>query len=100
MTAEVVVLNKGEEEADYKGVDVSGKVVLTSGDVQRVHELAVEKRGAIGILCDGMFQRDLNLKEGELDDALKYTSFWWAVEKSGVGFCVNTSHRQVAPQTR
>ncbi len=87
VTAEVVVLNKGEEEADYKGLDVSGKVVLTSGDVQRVHELAVEKRGAVGVLCDGMFQRDLNLKEGELDDALKYTSFWWAGgEKPAWGF--------------
>jgi aminopeptidase YwaD len=87
VTAEVVVLNKGEEEVDYKGLDVSGKVVLTSGDVQRVHELAVEKHGAVGILCDGMFQRDLNLKEGELDDALKYTSFWWAGgEKQAWGF--------------
>jgi aminopeptidase-like protein len=75
--AEVVVLKKGEEEADYKGVDVKGKVVLTDGDVSRVRELAVGRHGALGILYDGMWILEPNLKEGELDDARKYTSFWW-----------------------
>jgi len=50
---------------------------LTSGDVHRVHELAVVERGALGLIFDGMFVRPGNLLEGELDDALKYTSFWW-----------------------
>ena len=75
--AEVVVLEKGEEESDYKGLDIQGKVVLTDGDVSRVRELAVGYHGAVGILYDGMWRREPNLKEGELDDAMKYTSFWW-----------------------
>jgi hypothetical protein len=34
-----------------------------------------------------MFLRPPNLKEGELDDALKYTSFWWGgEEKPAFGF--------------
>jgi aminopeptidase YwaD len=88
--AEVIILNKGEEESDYKGLDVAGKVVLTSGDVQRVHELAVEERGAIGIICDGMFYQEPNRREGDIDDALKYTSFWWSGgEKPVWGFVLS-----------
>jgi hypothetical protein len=75
--AEVVVLGKGEEESDYEGLGVRGKVVLTDGDVSRVRDLAVGRHGAVGILYDGMWVREPSLKEGELDDALKYTSFWW-----------------------
>ncbi len=75
--AEVVVLRNGESDTDYKGLELREKVVLTDGDISRVRELAVEKHGAIGILYDGMWVREPSLKEGELDDALKYTSFWW-----------------------
>ena len=73
----VAPANKGEETADYEGIDVEGKLVLTNGDVHRVLELAVVERGALGLIFDGMFVRPPNLLEGELDDALKYTSFWW-----------------------
>jgi aminopeptidase YwaD len=76
--AEVVApKNKGEESQDYEGMDVKAKIVLTNGDVHQVHELAVVERGALGLIYDGMFVRPPNLLEGELDDALKYTSFWW-----------------------
>ena len=85
--AEVVVLEKGEEEKDYRGLDVEGKIVLTNGDLGRVHEFAVEQRGAIGIIFDGTWVRPPALVEGELDDALRYTSFWWAGdEKPCFGF--------------
>jgi aminopeptidase YwaD len=85
--AEVVVMDKGEEEADYRRVDVAGKIVLTDGDVGRVHELAVERHGALGIIYDGTWVRPPALLEGELDDALKYTSFWWAGdERPAFGF--------------
>lgn len=84
---EVVVLDKGEEDADYKRVDVEGKVVLTNGDLNRVYEMAVERRGALGIIFDGTWVRPPALLEGELDDALRYTSFWWAGdEKPCFGF--------------
>ena len=76
--AEVVVPEKkGEEPEDYDSIEVEGKIVLTRGDIHRVHELAVVERDALGLIYDGMFVRPPNLLEGELDDALKYTSFWW-----------------------
>jgi hypothetical protein len=85
--AEVVVLDRGEETADYRGLDVEGRIVVTNGDLGRVYELAVEERGAIGIIFDGTWVRPPSLLEGELDDALRYTSFWWAGdEKPCFGF--------------
>jgi aminopeptidase YwaD len=85
--AEVVYVGKGEEEKDYKGLEVAGRMVLTDGNVARVHKLAVEQRGAIGLIYYGTWVREPDLPEGELDDALKYTSFWWAGgEKPAYGF--------------
>jgi aminopeptidase YwaD len=87
VTAEVVYVGKGEEPEDYKGLDVRGRMVLTDGDVQRVHRLAVEERGALGLIYYGTWVREPDTPEGELDDALKYTSFWWAGdEKPGFGY--------------
>jgi hypothetical protein len=66
----------GKEPADYDGVEVRGKIVLTGEAVARVAELAVRERGAAGILFDGMNaggRTDL-----DLPDARQYTSFWWA----------------------
>ena len=76
---EVVLLEaeRGEEEADYKGLDVAGKVVLSRGDLHRVRELAVTQRGAVGILFDGMRVIKPVRPEGDLADVRQYTSFWW-----------------------
>jgi len=88
--AEVIVLDKGEEDADYRHVDVAGKMVVTNGDLSRVHELAVERRGAMGIIYDGMRLFLPVRREGDLDDALQYTSFWWAGgEKPCFGFVLS-----------
>jgi aminopeptidase-like protein len=68
---EVVVLSDGEEEEDYEGVDVSSKIVLTSGDVGRVYQMAVVRHGAAGIIYDGMRLYPPIRREGDLDDALE-----------------------------
>ena len=74
---EVVLLEDGVEEADYEGLDVAGKVVLSRGELHRVWELAVQQRGAIGILFDGMRPVPPVRPEGDLADVRQYTSFWW-----------------------
>ncbi len=81
--ADVVLLEDGEEDADYEGVDVAGKVVLTRGDLRRVWELAVQERGAVGILFDGMRVVRPVRPEGDLDDVRQYTSFWWQPGETG-----------------
>ena len=49
LTAELVDIGEGTE-GDLKGVDVRGKIVLTSGPPQRAVENAVAKRGAVGVV--------------------------------------------------
>ncbi len=87
---EVVLLEDGEEEADYEGLDVKGKVVLTQGDLNRVRHLAVEKRGAVGIISDGMRETPPVRARMDVPDALQYTSFWWlGQEKKCFGFVLS-----------
>ena len=75
--AEVVLLEDGEEQEEYEGLNLQGKVVLTKGDLERVRELAVERAGAVGIIFDGL--RELGVRERlDLPDARQYSSFWWS----------------------
>lgn len=86
----LVALADGTHSQDYDGIDVRGRVVLTDGAVQRVHQLAVIERGAAGILSDG---RRLvpPARTREMDrDSLAYTSFWWAGDQPrGWGFVLS-----------
>ncbi|UCF79547.1 MAG: DUF4910 domain-containing protein [Candidatus Eiseniibacteriota bacterium] len=79
-SAEIVMLQDGLERAEYKNVDVSGKLVLTKGNVERVHELAVQEFGAAGILFDGIREVKPVRTRADLPDARQYTSFWWRPE--------------------
>ncbi|MFL6332395.1 MAG: M28 family peptidase [Pyrinomonadaceae bacterium] len=49
VTAELVDIGDGTEDA-LKGLDVKGKIVLTSGPPQRAVDTAVAKRGAVGVV--------------------------------------------------
>ncbi|HEV2863808.1 MAG TPA: M28 family peptidase [Pyrinomonadaceae bacterium] len=49
VTADLVFVGEGEEE-DFKGLDVTGKIVLTTGPPQLAVENAVRKRGALGVV--------------------------------------------------
>lgn len=50
--AQLVSVGGGASAADYEGRDVKGKLVLASDPLPLVHKLAVEERGALGILSD------------------------------------------------
>jgi hypothetical protein len=56
--AELVFVGSGTSDADYAGLDVKGKIVLARGYADTVHELAVIKRGAVGVLCFGASSYD------------------------------------------
>lgn len=88
-TADVVLLQDGLRETEYEGLDLSGKVVLTAGDVEPVRRLAVEEHGAVGILYYGMRSVPPVREPMDLPDARQYTSFWWSDypgEKKCFGF--------------
>jgi len=74
---EVVLLEDGEDECEYQGVDLRDKVVLTKGDLDRVRELAVDRHGAAGILFDGMSEMPPVRQRIDMADVYSYKSFWW-----------------------
>ena len=75
---EVVALADGSEPGHYAGLDVRGRVVLTTGAVHRVHHLAVVERGAAGLLACGRRLMPPVREESTDAESLPYTSFWWA----------------------
>ncbi|UCC65242.1 MAG: DUF4910 domain-containing protein [Anaerolineae bacterium] len=90
--AEVVLLQDGLKEAEYEGLDLAGKIVLTRGEVDRVRQLAVEKYGAVGIIFDGMRSVRPVREAMDLPDTRQYTSFWWTGqpgEKKCFGFVLS-----------
>ena len=50
VTAPIVWVGRGLRDSDYTSRDVRGKVVLTDGPASGVHELAVRKYGAAGVV--------------------------------------------------
>ncbi len=88
--ADLVILEQGETEDEYKKNKVEGKVVFTSGDVSNVYSLAVEKFGAVGILTDRLMEWPPVREKIDLPDGLQYTSFWWYPKnKKCFGFVVS-----------
>ena len=86
----VVSVGEGTEPQHYQGIAVEGRVVLASGGVHRVHELAVLERGAAGILTDTRRLVPPVRERDDERDALNYTSFWWSEdEPRGWGFVVS-----------
>jgi hypothetical protein len=57
VTAELVDVGRGADDAAYQGKDVRGKIVLADGPLPAVHRMAVEQRGAAGIVSDFPNQR-------------------------------------------
>ena len=57
LAAELVDVGAGADPAAYQGKDVRGKIVLADGPLAVVHRLAVEERGAAGIVSDFPNQR-------------------------------------------
>ncbi|HEX9370412.1 MAG TPA: hypothetical protein VF897_05375, partial [Roseiflexaceae bacterium] len=51
---EVVAIDGGDRPEHYDGLDVRGKLLLTSRMPMSVHDLAIERFGAAGLIFDGM----------------------------------------------
>jgi hypothetical protein len=87
---EVVAIAGGEREADYADVDVRGKLVLTRSVPMAVHQLAIERFGAAGILFDGMRSIPDICPTGDLPDEIQYASWWWwGGETRAFGFALS-----------
>ncbi|MFC1733158.1 DUF4910 domain-containing protein [candidate division KSB1 bacterium] len=90
VTAELVWVGEGTSDADYRGKDVRGKLVLATGYGGNVHRLAVLKYGAAAVVCYLDDERSQ-----EYPDMLAYTGMWPRTEElQNVTFGFNLTNRQ------
>jgi len=93
VTTELVDVGKGTKPQDYEGKDVRGKFVLATGRATLVHEQAVYKRGAAGVITDTLTYEFKNVRESvDVPDAHSYQGIWPTKEvadKVTFGFSLN-----------
>jgi hypothetical protein len=96
VTAELVDVGVGTKPANYEGKDVKGKFVLATGRAKSVHEQAVYKYGAAGVITDTVTLEIPNVRESlDIPDAHAYQSIWpTAEELVKVTFGFSLSKRQ------
>ena len=93
---ELVDVGRGTGEEAYKGKDVRGKIVLSTGASGEVMREACQKRGAAGVIT--YFAPDVRPGYPQM---IRYTAFWPSWEerdKLGLGF--NVSKNQGAALKR
>lgn len=79
--AEVVLVEPSDRPEAYAGLELEGKLVLADGDLERTRRLAVEQRGAVGIITDRLTEFPPVRHRMDLPDARQYTSFWWGPDQ-------------------
>jgi hypothetical protein len=93
VTAELIDVGKGVSEDDYAGKDVKGKLVLATGSARSVHNEAVIKRGAAGVLTDSLAYEFPGVRESmDIPDAHSYQGIWpdaRVAEKVRFGFSLS-----------
>jgi len=96
VTAELVDVGAGTKPKDYEGKDVKGKFVLATGRAKRVHEQAVYKYGALGVITDTITYEMPDVRESiDIPDAHAYQAIWpTAEELDKVAFGFSLSKRQ------
>jgi hypothetical protein len=94
--AELVDVGVGTKAKDYEGKDVKGKFVLATGRAKLVHEQAVYKYGALGVITDTITYEMPNVRESlDIPDAHAYQAIWpTAEELPKVAFGFSLSKRQ------
>jgi len=96
IVAGLVDVGEGTKPKDYEGKDVKGKFVLATGRAKSVHEQAVYKYGAAGVITDSVTYEMPNVRESlDIPDAHAYQAIWpTAKELSKVAFGFSLSKRQ------
>jgi len=77
VAAELVDVGAGTKPKDYEGKDVKGKFVLATGRAKPVHEQAIIKRGAAGVVTDTLaYEKEVARESLDIPDARSYQSIW------------------------
>jgi hypothetical protein len=80
VTAELVDVGVGTKPKDYEGRDVKGKFVMATGRAKAVHEQAVYKRGALGVITDACWEFPSVRESLDIPDAHAYQGIWPTAE--------------------
>jgi len=96
VTAELVDVGKGVSDEDYVGKRVKGRFVLATGRGKAVHREAVVKRGAAGVITDGLSYEFPGVREStDIPDAHAYQGIWPdANDVKSIKFGFSLSRRQ------
>jgi len=96
VVAELIDVGEGVKPKDYEGKDVKGKFVLATGRARTIHEQAVYKRGAAGVVTDSLTYEMKNVRETiDVPDAHAYQGIWPTKENMDkVTFGFSLSKRQ------
>ncbi len=96
VTARLIDVGMGTSDKDYKGKQVKGKIVLATGRAKLVHEHAVVKRGAAGVITDSLSYEFSKFRENvDIPDAHSYQGIWPnAGNKNKIRFGFSISKRQ------
>jgi len=93
VVAELIDVGVGIKSEDYVGKDVKGKFVLATGRARWVHEKAVYKYGAAGVITDTLAYEMKNVRESvDIPDAHSYQAIWPTgkdLERVTFGFSIN-----------
>ncbi|MCW4052500.1 MAG: DUF4910 domain-containing protein [Candidatus Bathyarchaeota archaeon] len=77
VTAELVDVGEGTKPIHYKDQSISGKFVLATGRAREVHEQAVCRFGAAGVITDSLTYEIKTVRESlDIPDAHAYQSIW------------------------
>jgi len=96
VSAQLVDVGEGTKPKDYEEKNVQGKFVLATGGARRVHELAVYRYGAAGVITDALTHEMKNVRESvDVPDAHAYQAIWPTKEDlDKVAFGFSLSKRQ------
>ena len=96
VTAELIDVGKGVSDEDYVGKKVKGKFVLATGRGKSVQREAVVKRGAAGVITDGLTYEFPGVREStDIPDAHAYQGIWPdAKDMKSIRFGFSLSRRQ------
>lgn len=93
VTAELIDVGSGTKPAEYDGKDIKGKFVLATGRAKKVHEQAVYKHGALGVITDTLTFEIPSVRESlDIPDAHAYQAIWPSAEdipKVAFGFSIS-----------
>ena len=77
ITAELVDVGEGTKPTHYQSCNVRGKFVLATGRAREVHEQAVCRFGAAGVITDNLTYEIKGVRESlDIPDAHAYQSIW------------------------